>query len=139
MATRLYPRTKDKKIIAQLAGIKGDASSAWKSYKEIRRVEKAFGALAAGVGEPFGCGEFDEASYDLYVLRSESEAGPLFRFDLSGWGRIAVSSEWLESRGFVSYGDATKDPEVVEEILRAQGVELPRDVKTESLEGLYWV
>ncbi len=136
MATRLYPHTKNTAVIEKLLGVPEGTALRHTALNEPFKLAKA--KLNEGFAE---CSleeqtarrrehyRLDEAEWE--ANNSSEEIAKYDGFLTFGWGRVV-------SRLCEGYSGFTDDPVKVAQILRAQGVTLPPDVKIEDLEGLGW-
>jgi hypothetical protein len=136
MATRLYPHTKNTVIIEKLLG-----------------VPEGTALRHAALNEPFkqAKAKLNEGFADLTLEQQAERRREYMRLDEAEWDANNSSEEIAKYDGFLTFGwgrvvhrhcsepsGYTNDPVLVAQILRAQGVTLPPDVKIEDLEGLGW-
>lgn len=128
MATRLYPQTRNREVLAQLAGVRADT---WRELKLMRRVERALKHFTT----EFDFDEGESLRFAAWQENQGTQIAILDNFLLCGWGR--VDGAVLTSLGFDPYCGATDDLSLVTYLCRRHGVALC-GVDVAALEGLTW-
>lgn len=119
MATRLYPSTTDRAVLARLADVPEETWERLDTLTQSGRDEKSGAALKA----------FHEGR------TRDEEVSRLEDFLLYGWGR--ADGRALQRTGLDPVCDATQDLEQVQQLIAAHGIDL-YDLELEALGGLDW-
>ena len=119
MATRLYPDTTDRAVLARLADV---PETTWERLDQLNQVEQ--------------CRKSWSSLRDLYrEMPHDEEVVRLENFLFFGWGRADFCA--LHQTGLDPVCDATQDLELVRQLLTAHGVDL-YGLEVEALGGLSW-
>ncbi len=119
MATRLYPGTTDRTVLARLAGV---PETTWERLDQLNQAEQER--------------ESWSSQRDLYrELSPDEEVARLETFVLFGWGRADFRA--LQQTGLDPSCDATQNLELVQQLITAHGVDL-YGVDVAELGGLDW-
>jgi len=150
MGTRLYPTTKNPRIIEILARVpEGTAAKLTaienKYLEQSNQITERFNA-AEKIGDEATLKECRIAWSEVELEKSQEidrddDLEALYHFELYGWGKVTNAAYALA----IKHGDAeagtigsVTNINLVNQFLLAQGVTLPDEVKIEDLEGIGW-
>lgn len=130
MATRLYPNTRNPRVLEQLAGVPAHTS---KLLPVFDRIEVLAGRIDGLTRNRFDLG------YKAFCLRHRFPAvARLKNFLMFGWGRFRAPNWYWEVTKEERYAGSTDSFLEMLKLLRFQEVELPETLSVFDLEGLHW-
>jgi hypothetical protein len=134
MSVRLFPKTKNARVLAKLVDVSERAWMRMESYDAARAAfDRETKELAFGVRDEMG-----EAWWNM--IRYDGSAYCAYIFKTQGWGRLNESARALIKMYELDpdIGGNTNDPLFIGALLNIMHIYMPDDIRIDDLEGLEW-